>query len=53
MEIKDLSWTAFKNTGDIDAYLLYREIEDKKQWNQSKQGLSSQDGQTTGRQTAY
>lgn len=47
MELENLSWQAFKKTGDIDAYLLHKAIEDKEkhednQWKALKQEESSQ-----------
>lgn len=56
MKMKDLSWKAFKETGDIDAYLLYKTVETNEkqrgsQWNAVKQEGLSQDGRTTGNQT--
>lgn len=55
MEMKDLSWQAFRSTGDIDAYLLYREVEknDKreKEWKASKQEESLQSAESSGNQT--
>ncbi|MBR4720782.1 MAG: YqzL family protein [Clostridia bacterium] len=53
MNFEDFSWDIFKATGDINSYLLHREIKNvrEKKWNASKQGQSSQDGQTTQNQT--
>ena len=56
MEMKDFSWQAFKKTGDIDAYLLYKTVEENdlkrgSSWKPVKQGESSQDVQTTANQT--
>ena len=47
MEMKNLSWQAFKKTGDIDAYLLYcatrdNEKQEENQWKALKQEASSQ-----------
>lgn len=47
MEMKNLSWQAFKKTGDIDAYLLYcatrdNEKHEDNQWKALKQEASSQ-----------
>ena len=47
MDMKNLSWQAFKKTGDIDAYLLYRATQDNEkheenQWKALKQEASSQ-----------
>lgn len=53
MEILDLPWAAFRKTGDIDAYLLYREIEEKNRWKQLKQEELSQDAPITEKQTQY
>ena len=55
MEMKDFSWKAFHDTGNIDAYLLYKEAEKggkrDRQWRASKQEQSSQDAGNTGNQT--
>ena len=55
MEMKNLSWQAFCRTGDIDAYLLYKEVErnDKRdeEWKASKQEESLQDAGNTANQT--
>ncbi len=47
MELNDFSWKAFSQTGDIDAYLLYKSVtetektKDKgEQWQASEQGVS-------------
>ena len=50
MEMKNLSWQAFKKTGDIDAYLLYKAVEDSEkreenQWKALKHEASSQDAE--------
>ena len=55
MELENLSWQAFKKTGDIDAYLLHKAIEDKEkhednQWKALKQEASSQNAVTSGNQ---
>ena len=47
MEMKNLSWQAFRKTGDIDAYLLYcaaKDVEkhEENQWKALKQEASSQ-----------
>ena len=47
MEMKNFSWQAFKKTGDIDAYLLYKAVENNEkhgenQWKALKQEASSQ-----------
>lgn len=31
MELNTLSWNAFVKTGDIEAYLLYKSLNDKKE----------------------
>ena len=48
MNFEDISWDIFKLTGDIESYLLHREIKNarEKGWTASKQEQSSQDGQT-------
>lgn len=56
MEMKNLSWQAFRATGDIDAYLLYKACENKgnheeNQWKALKQEASSQDAGTSANQT--
>ncbi len=56
MTLKDFSWKTFTETGDIDAYLLYKIAEkgDKqreKEWKPAKQGELSQGEQITGNQT--
>ena len=55
MTMKDFSWQTFKETGDIDAYLLYKAVENNgkrdKEWKPVKQGELSQDGATTASQT--
>ena len=56
MKMRDFSWQAFKETGDIDAYLLYKTVEenDKQRgssWKPVKQEELSQDVQTTANQT--
>ena len=55
MEMKNLSWQAFRKTGDIDAYLLYKDVEnaDKRdeEWRASKQEQSSQDAVNMANQT--
>ncbi|MCR4692850.1 MAG: YqzL family protein [Firmicutes bacterium] len=53
MNFEDVSWDIFKATGDINSYLLHREIKNarEKQWNGSKQEQLSQEGQTTPNQT--
>lgn len=56
MEMKNLSWQAFKKTGDIDAYLLYcatreNEKHGDNQWKALKQEASSQDAGTLANQT--
>ncbi|MBO5060177.1 MAG: YqzL family protein [Clostridia bacterium] len=56
MKLKDFSWNTFKETGDIDAYLLYKTVENngnqrEKEWKPAKQGELSQDGQITANQT--
>lgn len=54
MTMKDFSWQTFKQTGDIDAYLLYKAVENNdkrnKEWKLVKQGELSQDGTNTARQ---
>lgn len=54
MTMKDFSWQTFKQTGDIDAYLLYKAVEDNdkrdKEWKLVKQGELSQDGANTASQ---
>lgn len=52
MEMKNLSWQAFKTTGDIDAYLLYcaardSEKHEENQWKALKQEASSQSAATS------
>lgn len=47
MKLENLSWQAFKKTGDIDAYLLYcaareNEKHEDNQWKALKQEESSQ-----------
>ena len=54
--MKDFSWQAFKETGDIDAYLLYKTVEENdvkrgSSWKAVKQEESSQDVPTTVNQT--
>ncbi|MBQ7986649.1 MAG: YqzL family protein [Clostridia bacterium] len=54
--MKNLSWQAFKKTGDIDAYLLYcatrdNEKHEENQWKALKQEASSQSAVTLGNQT--
>ena len=55
MEMKNLSWQAFRKTGDIGAYLLYKDVEnaDKRdeEWRASKQEQSSQDAVNMANQT--
>ena len=53
MTMQDFSWVAFKKTGDIDAYLLYKEINKQREdaWTATKQEASSQDGRITENQT--
>lgn len=56
MKMKDFSWQAFKETGDIDAYLLYKTVEDNEKqrdssWKPVKHEGLSQDVQTTVNQT--
>lgn len=56
MKMKDFSWQAFKETGDIDAYLLYKTVEESdlkrgNSWKAVKQGGLSQDAQITENQT--
>lgn len=55
MNFEDISWDIFKATGDINSYLLHREIKTarEKQWNVSKQGQSSQEEQTTQNPTVF
>ena len=55
MEMKNLSWQAFKKTGDIDAYLLYKAVEnnekhEENQWKALRQEASSQDAVTLANQ---
>lgn len=55
MEMKNLSWQAFKKTGDIDAYLLYKAVEnsekhEENEWKALKQEASSQDAGTSANQ---
>ena len=55
MEMKNLSWQAFKKTGDIDAYLLYKaeennENHEENQWKALRQEASSQDAVTLANQ---
>ena len=53
MDFENISWDIFKLTGDIESYLLHREIKNarEKEWKASKQEQSSQDGQTMRSQT--
>ncbi len=53
MKIQDFSWQAFKETGDIDAYLLYKELSKQRdeEWTATKHGDSLQGGQITENQT--
>lgn len=56
MEMKNLSWQAFRKTGDIDAYLLYRATQDIKkheenQWKALKQEASLQSAAISENQT--
>jgi len=56
MEMKNLSWQAFRKTGDIDAYLLYCATQDmekreENQWKALKQEASSQSAATSENQT--
>ena len=55
MEMKDFSWQAFHDTGDIEAYLLYKEVEKSgkrdKEWKASKQEQSLQDAGNMANQT--
>lgn len=56
MEMKNLSWQAFKKTGDIDAYLLYcatrdNEKQEENQWKALKQEALSQDAGISVNQT--
>lgn len=56
MEMKNLSWQAFRKTGDIDAYLLYRAVEENEkheenQWKALKQEASSQSAAISVNQT--
>ncbi len=30
MQMRDLSWKVFAKTGDVDAYMLYKEIDEEK-----------------------
>lgn len=54
MTMKDFSWQTFKQTGDIDAYLLYKAVENNdkrdKEWKPVKQEGLSQDGANTASQ---
>ena len=54
MKMKDFSWQAFHETGDIDAYLLYKAVENSKrdeEWKASKQEELSQGAENTVNQT--
>ncbi len=56
MEMKNLSWQAFKKTGDIDAYLLYcaardNEKQEENQWKALRQEASSQNAAISVNQT--
>ncbi len=53
MKMQDFSWRAFKETGDIDAYLLYKELSKQrdKEWTASKQEGLSHDGRIMENQT--
>lgn len=55
MEMKNFSWQAFHETGDIEAYLLYKEVERsgkrEKEWKASKQEQSSQGAENMANQT--
>lgn len=56
MEMKNLSWQAFRKTGDIDAYLLYKAVcnntkQEENQWKALKQEESSQSVVTSVNQT--
>lgn len=30
MQMRDLSWKVFAKTGDVDAYMLYKEMDEEK-----------------------
>lgn len=56
MKLENLSWNAFRKTGDIDAYLLHRALEENEkhgenQWKALKQEESSQNAGTSVNQT--
>lgn len=56
MEMKNLSWQAFRVTGDIDAYLLYKAVEnngkhEEEQWKPLKQEALSQSAAISVNQT--
>ncbi|MCR4718248.1 MAG: YqzL family protein [Firmicutes bacterium] len=53
MDFENVSWDIFKATGDINSYLLHREIKNarEKQWTLSKQEQSLQEGRITRNQT--
>lgn len=56
MKLENLSWQAFRKTGDIDAYLLHRALEENEkhgenQWKALKQEESSQNAGTSANQT--
>ena len=56
MKLENLSWGVFRKTGDIDAYLLHKTLEnnvkhEEKQWKALKQEESSQNAGTSANQT--
>ena len=56
MKLEELSWQAFRNTGDIDAYLLHKALEENEkygenQWKALKQEESSQNAEILANQT--
>ncbi|MBR4173279.1 MAG: YqzL family protein [Clostridia bacterium] len=55
MNFEEISWDIFRATGDINSYMLHREIKNarEKEWTASKQEQSSQEGQTTQTQTVF
>ncbi len=55
MKLENLSWQTFRKTGDIDAYLLHKALEENEkheenQWKALKQEESSQNAGTSANQ---
>jgi len=55
MNFEDISWSAFRKTGDIDAYLLHIEVETvrKEKWKVSRLEESWQGELTTEKPTVF